>query len=178
MAKRRFETERSTDRSIDRKKARAGRDTVPTPPPDAAVEKPPPDVPAPAKLPSAPRPGRRGEAPSDIILTQKMERLTVEPTPAPLPPSPAAADADRWFEQVPTNPGAPQTPTDRRGSTSRVPLVDPSQVAAQGGAPTWMFPLLLALTALTVGMVIGALVFGGAGGATCEPCGTDAGATP
>jgi hypothetical protein len=158
MAKRRSETERSTDRSIDRKAGKAARDTVRDP----------------APAPKAAKPGRRSEAPSDIVMTRRIERITVEPTPAPLPPSPAAADADRWFEQVPTNPGVPATPLPGR-ATGRVPLVDPTHAVPHSGAPPWLFPLLLALTALTVGMVIGALVFGGAGARHCEPCGDDAG---
>lgn len=191
MVKRRSETERSTDRSIDRKSGRStptgglssaglpsgGPPHLPTPPklprpPEAgtgAVPKPPrlPDVPA-------ARPGRRSEAPSDIVLTHRIERITVEPTPAPLPPSPAAADAERWFEQVPTNPGAPTTPPPR-GVTGHQPLVEPAASPAPRGAPTWLFPLLLAVTALTVGMVIGALVFGRAAASHCEPCDRDAG---
>jgi hypothetical protein len=177
MVKRRSETERSTDRSIDRTSGRRT-PTGSTPPrlprtPEAgggaAMPKPPrlPDVPA-------ARPGRRSEAPSDIVLTHRIERITGEPTPPPLPPAPAAADAERWFEQVPTNPGAPTTPPPRN-VTGRQPLIEPLAAQAQRGAPAWLFPLLLALTALTVGMVIGALVFGRASAGTCAPCAADAG---
>jgi hypothetical protein len=50
-------------------------------------------------------------------------------------------------------------------------LISPSHAQASGGAPSWLFPLLLALTALTVGMVIGALAFGrSSSGASCAPC--------
>src|SRR5436189_3453561 len=107
--KRRSETERSTDRSIDSKTP----ERLPSPP-------------RPPRLPDAARPGRRSEAPSDIVVTSRIERYSPEPTPAPLPPSPAAADADKWFEQVPTNPGAPTTATGRRDATGRQILVSPS----------------------------------------------------
>ncbi|MBE7448850.1 MAG: hypothetical protein HS111_08145 [Kofleriaceae bacterium] len=168
----RSKTERSTDRSID---ARTPTETtparLPTPPRLPGGVKPPVLPPAPAA-----RPGRRGEAPSELIVTSRVERITVEPTPAPLPPSPAAADADRWFEQVPTNPGAPTTVPDRKHPTGRVAHIDPTLPHPRRETPAWLFPLLLALTALTVGMVIGALVFGGAQApASCPPC--DAGVT-
>jgi hypothetical protein len=152
--KRRTETERSTDRSIDSKTP----ERLPSPP-------------RPPRLPDGARPGRRAEAPSDIVVTSRIERYSPEPTPAPLPPSPAAADADKWFEQVPTNPGAPSATAGRRDATGRTPMVSPAQAHAHSGAPSWLFPLLLALTALTVGMVIGALAFGRSSeGASCPPC--------
>jgi hypothetical protein len=154
--KRRTETERSTDRSIDSKTP----ERLPAPP-------------RAPRMPSTPaKPGRRSEAPSDIVVTSRIERYAPEPTPAPLPPSPAAADAEKWFEQVPTNPGAPTTtPGSRRDATGRTPMVAPAQAHAGSGAPTWLFPLLLALTALTVGMVIGALAFGRSSEhAPCPPC--------
>jgi hypothetical protein len=169
----RSETERSTDRSIDAKTPTETTPArLPTPPhlPKAAVK--PPVLPGGALA----RPGRRGEAPSERVVTSRIERITVEPTPAPLPPSPAAADADRWFEQVPTNPGAPNTQPDRRNATARNPLIEPGQASPQRDTPSWLFPLLLALTALTVGMVIGALVFARTAEApSCPPC--DAGLT-
>jgi hypothetical protein len=152
--KRRSETERSTDRSIDSKTP----ERLPSPP-------------RPPRLPETARPGRRAEAPSDIVVTSRIERYSPEPTPAPLPPSPAAADAEKWFEQVPTNPGAPTTAPGRRDATGRVPMISPSQAQPSTGAPSWLFPLLLALTALTVGMVIGALAFGRSSEhASCPPC--------
>src|SRR5687767_1814568 len=50
-------------------------------------------------------PGERTETPSEVQLTGKIERLPrTDPTPPKLPPSPGARDAERWFEQVPTNP--------------------------------------------------------------------------
>lgn len=174
--KRRSETERSTDRSIGGKTPTETTPArLPTPP---RLHRPPeptarPPQPKPPRLPDGPpaRPGRRSEAPSDIVVTSRIERITVEPTPAPLPPSPAAADADRWFEQVPTNPGVPTATPDRRVATSRQPVMEANPTQANRGAPAWLFPLLLALTALTVGMVIGALVFGrGSAAATCAPC--------
>lgn len=153
--KRRSETERSTDRSIEKTPER-----LPSPP-------------RPPRLPDTARPGRRAEAPSDIVVTSRIERYSPEPTPAPLPPSPAAADAEKWFEQVPTNPGAPTTTPGRREATGRTPMFSPAQVQASSGAPSWLFPLLLALTALTVGMVIGALAFGRSSEpAACAPCDT------
>ncbi len=179
--KRRSETEHSTDRSIDVKtptettpERLATPPRLPRTPSTPSRPRPPraPDV-KPPRLPAGPpaRPGRRGEAPSDIIVTSRIERINVEHTPAPLPPSPAADDADRWFEQVPTNPGAPNNAPDRRNATGRTPLVDATHPQPHRGAPAWMFPLLLALTALTVGMVIGALVFGrGSAPAACPAC--------
>jgi len=154
--KRRSETERSTDRSIDSKTP----ERLPSPP-------------RPPRIPDGhAKPGRRAEAPSDIVVTSRLERI--EPTPAPLPPSPAAADADRWFEQVPTNPGAPSaTPGRGRDATGRTPMISPSHAQPHTGAPSWLFPLLLALTALTVGMVIGALAFGRSSEpSSCPPCDT------
>jgi hypothetical protein len=182
MVKRRSETERSTDRSIDRTSANeASPARLPTPPrlprpPEPKTPRPP--EPKPPRLPDHPvaRPGRRGEAPSELVMTHRIERITVEPTPAPLPPSPAAADAERWFEQVPTNPGVPNAHPERR-SSSRIPPPESAQQQAQRGAPTWLFPLLLALTALTVGMVIGALVFGRASNHDCPSC-SDAAGSP
>ena len=152
--KRRSETERSTDRSIDSKTP----ERLPAPP-------------RPPRLPEGARPGRRAEAPSDIVVTSRIERYSPEPTPAPLPPSPASADADKWFEQVPTNPGAPSAAPSRRDATGRTLMVTPSNAQPHTGAPSWLFPLLLALTALTVGMVIGALAFGRSSEpASCPPC--------
>jgi len=181
MVKRRSETERSTDRSIDRSSATdVSPPRLPTPPrlprpPEPKSPRPP--EPKPPRLPDpvAARPGRCGEAPSELVMTHRIERITVEPTPAPLPPSPAAADAERWFEQVPTNPGVPSSHPERR-SSGRMPAIETAQQQTQrGGAPTWLFPLLLALTALTVGMVIGALVFGRASSHSCAACSQDAG---
>jgi len=117
------------------------------------------------------RPGRRSEAASETALTNRLEKLPRELTPAPLPPSPAAADAERWFEQLPTNPGAPASPT----STTRTLLRTPSRGVPLAPAPVdrraWVLPLLIAATALAVGMVLGALLFSHRGdGGKCPPC--------
>ncbi len=120
------------------------------------------------------RPGRRGDAPSDVQVTARLDRRSADLTPAPLPPSPAADDADRWFEQVPTHPGAPgATPVRPSGA---IAVSDPPAVAATRAAPPWLFSVLLALTALTVGMVIGALLFGRA--PACPACPVPAPVSP
>lgn len=161
-----------------------------------------------ARLPPA-QPGARGKAEtqSDYSVTSKIERMpSSDLTPAPLPPSPAAEQADVWFDQVPTNPAA--TPDidaligsrpdlaaalrDQTGGYQRAdtgmqgfdPWARPSYTT--GPIPRslplhrkpWVLPLLLTLTALTVGMVLGALLFGGGGdsskkaGADCKPAPT------
>ncbi len=137
-------------------------------------------TPAPPRLPSAPRlprtpitnarPGRRAEATSETALTQKLDKVPIEATPAPLPPSPAAADAERWFEQLPTTPGAPRKDPSAVREVARTP-------AARAPAPVpqpraWLLPALLVATALTVGMVLGALIFGRGPAAACPPCPT------
>jgi len=130
---------------------------------------------------------------TDNTVTSRIERISVEHTPAPLPPSPAADAADTWFEQVPTNPAAipdlgalaGSRPDMRTGLTrSRTP---PRPAPFSSDAPdddaepwplqeedysgvlgssqertTWLLPVLLAATCLAVGMVLGALLFGGA----------------
>jgi hypothetical protein len=174
--------------------------TPTTPDPHAAANaKPPgrdsaarPRDPAPPPLPRAPapprrptpgrsrrsgpaRPGRRAEAPSETALTNRLEKIPRELTPAPLPPSPAAADAERWFEQLPTNPGAPAALT----STTRQIMRTPSRGSPLAPAPPerarpWLLPLLIAATALAVGMVLGALLFSHRGDAShCAPCAAD-----
>jgi len=130
----------------------------------------PPSVgsPRPPRLPHLPtaRPGRRGEAPSDVSVTARLDRIMVEPTPAPLPPAPAAADVERWFEQVPTNPGAPAD-TPAAAAEPSAPPAGPGE----RGLPPWLLPVLLALTALAVGMVLGALLFEHAPERShCPPC--------
>ncbi|MCB9562118.1 MAG: hypothetical protein H6708_17070 [Kofleriaceae bacterium] len=142
----------------------------------------PPPLPRPPALPTGgrgaargpARPGRRGDVPSDMQMTSKIERVRGDPTPAPLPPSPGARDAERYFEQVPTNPalrtqGGALDPT---GSHRRAKA---SQQYA-GTAPTpalierpWLLPTLIAAVALTIGMILGALLFGERA-ATCPPC--------
>lgn len=125
-------------------------------------------MPRPPRIPAgAARPGRRGETPSDNLLTAKIERVRGDATPAPLPPSPGARDAEVWFEQVPTNPAldhlAPADVTAPQRRTQRS-----SKVALLGGGtsvPTtftdrsWLLPALIAAIALTIGMILGALLF-------------------
>jgi hypothetical protein len=130
-------------------------------------------------LPAAPKirglgpaqPGRRDEAPSDMAVTSRLERISAELTPAPLPPSPATADADQYFEQVPTNPGAQSrrdpTGTGHPRKASGVIRPVPAPVVAP---QPWFLPLLLVATGLAVGMVLGALLFANRGPAPCAPC--------
>jgi hypothetical protein len=128
-------------------------------------------------------PGRRAENGSDTNVTTRIERLPDETTPAPLPPSPAAKDAEGWFEQVPTNPAAPPD-LDALASGTYPGQADPSRPITDHGQ-AWFGPshqpqatgpitrfgvpretvtvvALIAATCLVVGMVLGALLFGGA----------------
>lgn len=115
----------------------------------------PPEV-LPARLPSAPvRRPRRPEATSEVAVTQRVERL--EPDPAPLPPSPAAADASRWLERERPRFDAP-TEVAESSDTTR-PLTTHRGPAVVVGHST-AFTALLALTALVIGMVLGALLVG------------------
>jgi len=144
------------------------------------------------------QPGARGagdSAPSDYSVTSRIDRLPSEHTPAPLPPSPAAEAADVWFDQVPTNPAAipdlgnmagsrPDLAAAVRAGTAggradgRDPWASPSALyAAADRLPVsrrpWVLPVLIAATALTVGMVLGALIFGGGSSsdhAKAAPC--------
>jgi hypothetical protein len=89
-----------------------------------------------------------------------------ENTPPPLPPSPASAEADRWFDDAPTRPSAmtdiaPSLPP-RSGTLSDPGTLrsDPNPPVA--AAPTsWGLMGLVAATALAVGIVIGALIIRG-----------------
>lgn len=148
-----------------------------------------------SKLPPA-QPGVRGNdgsAPSDYSVTSRIERLPSETTPAPLPPSPAAEQADVWFDQVPTNPAA--APDLEALAASRPDLTaalrdsSPRMGGGQGRDPwappsyttgpihrkvplhrqPWVLPVLLTATALAVGMVLGALLFGGGGSKKQKP---------
>jgi len=146
--------------------------------------------------PAAPGARSKSKIPSetDNTVTSRIERITVEHTPAPLPPSPAADAADTWFEQVPTNPAAvpdlgalagsrpdmrsgllrSRTPPRRDAPHSQEPdAADPEPwplqsedysgtIASNTGGTPWILPALLAATCLAVGMVLGALLFGGA----------------
>lgn len=62
------------------------------------------DLAARPSLPLHALPSGEFRAPQVDPLTSP--RTLVEPTPAPLPPSPAAADAEVWFEEAPTRPSA------------------------------------------------------------------------
>jgi hypothetical protein len=143
---------------------------APTP---ALSSLPPPPRVAPKKVGGLgpAQPGRRDEAPSDMAVTARIERVSMELTPAPLPPSPATADADRYFEQVPTNPGAqgrrdPTGTGGQRKASGMIRVAPPPVVPEQ----PWFLPLLLVATGLAVGMVLGALLFANRGPAPCAPC--------
>lgn len=160
----------------------APRDTpapLPRPPKPPVGTKPltgtnPPQV-RPPKLPEpSAKPGRRSDTPSDMQMTKRIPRIggRGDPTPAPLPPSPGANDAERWFEQVPTNPAhiadlaAENTGGHRKvRHSSRVPIGDaPAGLAER----PWVLPTLIAAIALTIGMILGGLLFGGSD--ECKPC--------
>lgn len=133
------------------------------------------------------QPGARTGPPdtqSDYSVTSRIDRLPSELTPAPLPPSPAAEAADVWFEQVPTNPAAVPDlnvlggsrpdlgsaigqPRFETGSPTggRDPWAPPNYATGpvhrlSQSRRAWLLPVLLTATALTVGMVLGALLFG------------------
>jgi hypothetical protein len=116
-------------------------------------------------------------------VTSKLERVTVtESTPEPLPPQPEMEQAAQsWFDSVPTSPSpsigpfgqitgvggdTPLTPEQARQSTGDALALTRAGARSRGhrvGAsahPPWARPALIAATALAVGMVIGALVFG------------------
>lgn len=160
----------------------APRDTpapLPKPPRPPVGSKPPtgtnpPSAPRPPRLPEPnARPGRRSETPSDMQMTKRIPRMPGrgEPTPAPLPPSPGAGDAERWFEQVPTNPAHIAELAESTGSqrkmrhSSRIPVGD---VAPRLIERPWVLPTLIAAIALTIGMILGGLLFSGSD--ECEPC--------
>jgi hypothetical protein len=97
--------------------------------------------------------------------------VTVMRTPEPLPPSPAAPDAEGWFERLSTNPAEiPDLGALAGTDPDSVPVwamppgsekeaaepVQPVQPATSGHA-RW-FVLLVAATCLAVGMVLGALM--------------------
>ncbi len=142
-------------------------------------------------------PGTRGQnasaSASDNSVTSRIERVSADTTPAPLPPSPAADAADVWFEQVPTNPAAvpdldalsgldksgsmhPSLPIGRRHSTDfTTPRVeDRSRPQARPAtSQSWLLPLLIAATCLTIGMILGALLFSNSdrgAAADARPC--------
>ena len=137
----------------------------------------PPQLPRPPRLPppSVAKPGRRSETPSDLSMTAKIQRVgRGDPTPAPLPPSPGARDAERWFEQVPTNPAAqPSGPAEVTGSHRKSGLLDRGSIAAGQPMPrseiNWVVLFLIAAIALTIGMILGALLFSSKG-KDCPRC--------
>lgn len=120
------------------------------------TERTPPD-PTPVR---AAAPGRREEMSSDARITSRIPR-PADLTPPPLPPSPAADDARQWLAR-----SLPPSETNPLAPAPSVDLTAP--VPQERGAPTWLFPLLLAVTALVVGMVLGALLFGRRN-ASCPP---------
>jgi hypothetical protein len=108
--------------------------------------------------------------------------VTMMRTPEPLPPSPAAPDAEGWFERLSTGPAEiPDLGALAGGGTDpdSVPVWampprsdkdagatdEPVQPAASGQA-RW-FVLLVAATCLAVGMVLGALLQSQWGASEC-----------
>ena len=115
----------------------------------------PPEL-LPPRLPSVPvARGRRVEAPHEGAVTTRLERI--EPDPAPLPPSPAAAEASRWLDR--TRPGSEVPVLLGESNDTTRPLAAPSPAPARVGHST-AFTALLAVTMLVVGMVLGALLAG------------------
>jgi hypothetical protein len=143
--------------------------TGPTPAPLPRAPITPRDAERAARLEPA-RPGRRADAPSENAVTKRLEKVPVEPTPAPLPPSPAAADAERWFEQIPTNPGAPRRPPSEISNAARTPAPGTPMPAPPSERPSNLLVALIVATALAVGMVLGALLFSHRGATKCGPC--------
>lgn len=138
-------------------------------------------------------PGARGAASSsELMITSKIERLhTGDATPAPLPPSPAAEMAEVWFEQVPTNPAAipdldvlgasPTSSSQHIPATAPIRRLAPGRVGATGynydplgtsgvlvPRPPWLLPSLIAAICLVVGILLGALLFGGGPSKDCN----------
>ena len=142
--------------------------------PDGPMEAGPSRLPAPPGAAGAPaQRGRRTETPSDFSVTHRLERVSIETTPAPLPPSPAGDDSGAWFEQVPTNPAAPNLAEHLPQRPSSGVLYTQAALPATvvrpagdarlvgDGRPAWLVPVLIAATSLTIGMILGALLFGG-----------------
>jgi len=131
--------------------------------------------PRPPRLPDlAAKPGRRSDTPSDLQMTRRIARVNrTDPTPAPLPPSPGQRDAEQWFEQVPTNPAhaaslAESTgPHRKQTSSHRLPMppTGPQPLIER----PWVLPTLIGAIALTIGLILGALLFGGPS-KPCAPC--------
>lgn len=109
-------------------------------------------------------------------MTKRIQRQRPDPTPAPLPPSPGARDAERWFEQVPTNPAAQLNgPGDTTGSHRKSGKFERGSGLHPGDLQPrverqWLVMFLIAAIALTIGMILGALVFSSSKAKKCEPC--------
>lgn len=103
-------------------------------------------------------PGRRAEVASDAKITARIARPDDDRTPPPLPPPPALPDAARWLARAEAN--QPPPPVEVAPPSERPLSPQP--------APPWVLPVLLAVTMLVVGIVIGALLFGHRGKA-CPP---------
>lgn len=128
---------------------------------------------------SAPRLRAPGKADADGVPvrvefgTESSTGVTMMRTPEPLPPSPAAQDAEGWFEQVPTNaadipdlgalaegadpdsvPAWAMSPRSEPRGDDRYELTVPVMT----GHASW-FVVLVAATCLAVGMVLGALLY-------------------
>lgn len=100
-------------------------------------------------------PGIRDEMSSDAKITSRITRHVEEPTPPPLPPSPAAADAAQWLAKA-----RKKADTGAIAPAPTASSADRTVPVSHGGAPAWVFPVLLAITALVIGMILGALLFG------------------
>ena len=104
------------------------------------------------------------------------EALTVE-LPAAIEKVVVSRDAERWFEQVPTNPAlGAAAPTDVTGPhrkstrSSKVSLLGGGTAVPEStGERAWLLPALIAAIALTIGMILGALLFS-KDGKECAPC--------
>ena len=115
----------------------------------------PPEI-VPPRLPAAPRrPAGKPELASEAAVTTRLERVELDP--APLPPSPAAAEADRWLSRARPSFEAPVEVAESSDAT--VPVAAPARAPAPVGHST-VFVALLAVTALVIGMVLGALIVG------------------
>jgi len=86
-------------------------------------------------------------------------------TPPPLPPSPASAQAEQWFDDAPTRPSAltdiapSMTTTTRSGVLSDRAVLPNVPAPPARPSPSYGLLALVALTFLVVGVVVGALLF-------------------
>jgi hypothetical protein len=123
-------------------------------------------------------------------LEETTARLAQLDPPAPLPLAPEAEEAANvWFEQQPTSPDGPTVGPFARpqhaspAAVPNLPSADNIEAAGEGTAviPTdlvarrppghqdWTLLSLVAAVALAVGMILGALIFGGGPTATATP---------